>query len=235
MKVSIIVPVYNEAKTIRQILSRVEQVKFPKGITQEIIIVDDGSFDNTLAEIEKLKSKRRLIQHHKNLGKGAAVRTGIRHATGDVILIQDADLEYNPQDFPALLTPFSDSKIQVVYGSRLMNYPLVLFGKNRTPLPLHWLANKVLTVVTNMLYGQNITDMETGYKVVRRSLINSLHLSSRRFDIEPEITAKILKKGITIHEVPIRVQPRTYAQGKKIGWHDGLAAVWVLVKYRIVE
>ncbi len=232
MKVSIIIPVYNEEKTVGKIIKKILAASFPPKYTSEVIVVDDGSTDRTWREIKKFKSGFKVLRHLINLGKGSAVRTGISKATGEVILIQDADLEYDPKDYRALLTPFTNPQVQAVYGSRLANYPLVLWGRDKTPLPVHWLANKFLTFLTNLLYGQKITDMETGYKAVRRQLLNSLQLTSNRFEIEPEITAKILKRKILIHEIAIKVRPRSYAEGKKIGWRDGFSAMWVLFKYR---
>ena len=236
MKVSIIIPVYNEEKTISAILEKVRQSKLPAGFTKEIIVVDDASTDSTLKKIKNLnlKLKLRLITHSVNRGKGAAILTGLSKSTGDLVLIQDADLEYDPADYVRLLEPFKNKNVQVVYGSRLLNYPLKLFGKHKTPMPIHLIANKFLTHLTNFLYGHKVTDMETCYKVMNRKLMVSLSVKANRFDFEPEITAKILKKGISIVEVPIKVKPRSYAQGKKIGWPDGLIAIWTLIKYRFV-
>ncbi len=235
MKVSIIIPVYNEKKTIEPILNKVFSAKLPLGMTYEVIVVDDASNDGTGKQLAKIKGNFQLLTHHQNQGKGAAIITGLSKVTGDFVLIQDADLEYNPGDYVRLLEPFKDKNVQVVYGSRLINYPLRLFGKHKTPLPLHLVANKFLTHLTNFLYGHKVTDMETGYKVFRRDLMASLNLKSIRFDFEPEVTAKILKKGIKIMEVPITVLPRSYAEGKKIGWRDGLIAIWTLIKYRIID
>lgn len=233
MKVSIIIPVYNEYNTISQLLKRVFAASLPSGFTKEIIVVNDASTDSTLKFIPKSKCK--LISHPRNLGKGAAIRTGLNHATGDVVLIQDADLEYNPKDYSKLLKPFANTNVQAVYGSRLINYPLRLFSPGKTPMPLHWLANHLLTLLTNILFNQPVTDMETCYKAIRRDVFLSLNLKSNRFDIEPEITAKLLKRGIKIHEIPIQIKPRSYAEGKKIGWRDGLVAIWTLLKYRFVD
>ncbi|TSC88377.1 MAG: Glycosyltransferases involved in cell wall bioproteini [Microgenomates group bacterium Gr01-1014_16] len=233
MKVSIIIPVFNEQKTIAQILKRVFAARIPSGFIKEIIVVNDASTDRTLAFIPK--SSCILISHPQNLGKGAAIRTGLNHATGDVVLIQDADLEYDPRDYLKLLTPFKNVDTRVVYGSRLINYPLRFYGPQKTPMPVHWLANHFLTLLTNLLFNRSVTDMETCYKAIRRDVFLSLRLKSNRFDIEPEITAKILQRGIKIIEVPIKVNPRSYAQGKKIGWRDGLIAVWTLIKYKFVD
>ncbi len=235
MKVSIIVPVYNEKKTVGRALDRVFSAKLPAGMTYEVIVVNDCSTDGTDTQLAKIKKNFRLLTHRQNQGKGAAIISGLNTATGDLVLIQDADLEYDPVYYGRLLSPFQDPSVSVVFGSRLINYPLRLWGSQRTPLPLHWLANQFLTLFTQLLYGHRVTDMETGYKLFRRQLLLTLKLRSQRFDFEPEITAKIFKKGMAIFEVPIKVQPRSYAQGKKIGWRDGLIAIWTLIKYRFVD
>jgi len=235
MKVSIIVPVFNEGKTVGLILDKVASAKLPPGFTKEIIVINDGSTDNTTNVLRASKITFKTVNHPVNRGKGAAVKTGISQSRGDVVLIQDADMEYNPEDFVRLLQPFLDKRTTAVYGSRFIDYPLKLFGKNKTPLPFHWLANKGLTFLVNLLYGNFVTDMETCYKVIRRDTLVLLDLQANKFDIEPEITAKILKKGIKIIEVPIKVKPRNYDQGKKIGWKDGIAAIWTLFKYRFVN
>lgn len=235
MRISVIIPVFNEEKTITQILKKVFSVSLPKGFTKEVIVINDGSTDETLNLLKKSRYKFILINHLINQGKGQAIRSGVDKAAGALILIQDADLEYDPKDYQRLLEPFTNPQTQVVYGTRLINYPLQILGQKKTPLPLHLLANKLLTYMTNVLYGDALTDMETCYKVVSLSLVKQLHLQARRFDFEPEITAKILKRNINIIEVPIKVKPRDYKDGKKIGWKDGLIAVLTLVKYRIVD
>lgn len=227
MKVSVIMPVFNEYDTIHEILKRVRQVS----VVSEIIIVDDGSTDGTRPILEALDGSDRVkvILHQSNSGKGAAVRTGIQNATGDVIIIQDADLEYDPNDYPLLLKPIEEGQSDVVYGSRFLG--------NVAPEFLFWskVGNKTLTFFTNLLYNQRLTDMETCYKAFRRSLMDDIPLRSKRFELEPEITSKFLKRGLQIVEVPIHYDPRGFSEGKKIGLRDGLEAVWTLIKYRFVD
>ncbi len=238
MKLSIIIPVYNEEKTIKEILTKVNGVRLKNGMTKEIIVVDDGSTDKSKFEIRNLKFKiinLKLISHRVNKGKGAAIKSGIKSATGDIIIVQDADLEYDPNDYNRLLKPILLNKSKVVYGSRLKNYPLRVFGARRTPLITHYLGNKFLTLVTNLLYGKGVTDMETCYKVFSRDVLKGMKLNAKRFDFEPEITAKILKRGYKIIEIPIKVKPRGYDEGKKISWKDGFIAIWTLIKYKFVD
>lgn len=230
---SIVIPVYNEEKTIGIVLDKLSKMSLPLDV--EIIVINDGSKDSS-QKIIKEKSARnkkvKLIEHRKNQGKGAAVITGFKSAKGDILLIQDADLEYNPQDIPMLLSPIISGKEKVVYGTRLRR-KAVLFGKDKTPLPFHFFGNKFLSLITTILYGESITDMETGYKVLKKSVLDGINLKSRSFDFEPEITAKILKKGIHILELDISTNPRGYDEGKKIRpVHDGLIALWTLLKYR---
>lgn len=236
MKLSIIIPIYNEEKTIEEILSRVSNAKLQSGIKKEIILVDDGSTDSSKFKVQRLKLQGlKTIFHKKNLGKGAAIKSGLNITTGDYIIIQDADLEYNPKDYEKLLAPVIKDNIQVVYGTRLVNYPLKLSGKNKTVLPTHLVANRFLTALTNLLYGSHLTDMETCYKLFNRQVLKNISIKSNRFDFEPEITAKILKQNIPIIEVPIKVKPRTYKEGKKIGWIDGIIAIWTLFKYKFTD
>ena len=228
-KVSVIVPVFNERNTLPEILRRMRTVELPDGIEREIIVVDDGSSDGTRDVLKQLgDSTVRVVMHENNRGKGAAVRTGFAHATGDYVLIQDADLEYDPEDWPKLMTPVLRGKARVVYGSRFT-------GERRNMLFLHWIGNRALSLTTNILYNTTLSDMETCYKLIDRSIINSLDLRADRFDFEPEITAKILKRGIRIYEVPISYTGREFDEGKKITWRDGFAALWTLVKYRFVD
>lgn len=230
---SIIVPVYNEEGTIAEILKRVSAVKLPSELKKEVIVVDDGSTDKTPIILKRIKLRSvSSIKHARNQGKGAAIRTGLKSARGEILTIQDADLEYNPQDFIRLLEPILSNRADVVYGTRMTSYPLRLWGRNKTPHPSHWIANKFLSLLTNVLYGSDLSDMETCYKMFSKKVIKNLTLESSRFDIEPEITAKILKKGYQIVEVPIKIKPRTHKEGKKINWKDGIVALWTLIRYR---
>jgi len=227
MKLSVIIPIYNERNTLETILGQVHST----GQANEILLVDDGSTDGTRDLLATLDGKRgvRVILHEKNQGKGAAVRTGIGAATGEVVLIQDADLEYDPRDYPALLKPIEENKADVVYGSRFLG------GPRRATMYWHMLANKLLTFATNILYDTILTDMETGYKVFRREVLEGIQLRANRFDFEPEFTAKILKRKVRIFEVPISFNPRDYSEGKKIKLKDAFEAIWALLKYRFVN
>jgi glycosyltransferase involved in cell wall biosynthesis len=228
-KLSVIVPVYNERTTLVEVLRRMRAVELPDGIDREIIVVDDGSTDGTREVLRQLgDSTVRVLLHEGNRGKGAAVRTGIGVATGDYILIQDADLEYDPDDWPTMIAPVQRGRARVVYGSRFT-------GERRNMLFLHWVGNRMLSLVTNVLYNTTLSDMETCYKLVDRSLMLDLGLRSNRFDIEPEITAKILKRRVRIYEVPISYTGREFDEGKKITWRDGFAALWTLVKFRFAD
>jgi len=225
-KLSVIVPVYNERNTVVEVLRRMRAVELPDGIEREIIVIDDGSNDGTRDVLRQLgDSTVRILLHEGNRGKGASVRTGLALATGDYVLIQDADLEYDPDDWPRLIAPVIRGRARVVYGSRFT-------GERRNMLLLHWIGNRMLSLVTNVLFNSTLSDMETCYKLVDRTLLNDLALRSDHFDIEPEITAKILKRGIRIYEVPISYMGRELDEGKKITWRDGFAALWTLVKFR---
>ena len=227
MDISVIIPVYNEVKNINEIIKRVQTTK----LATEIVIVDDGSKDGTRDILKKLdgKKKVRVILHEKNQGKGAAVVTGMKAAKGDILLIQDADLEYDPRDYPLLLKPIQEGVADVVYGSRFLG------GAHRVTMFWHQVANKLLTLMTNILYDSILTDMETGYKVFNRKVIDGMTIKAKRFNFEPEFTAKILKRKFRIYEVPISFNPRDYTEGKKIKLKDAFEAVWALIKYRFVD
>jgi len=235
MKLSIIIPAFNEEKTIEQTLQKVSFVDIPH-VVKEIIVVNDGSSDETELRIKnyELRNKNiQIISHKKNLGKGAAVRTGIERATGEYIVIQDADLEYNPEDIVHLLEPIQKKQAQVVYGTRLKRLPSFTHHERTLQFLLHYLGNKLLSSLTSILYGQWITDMETGYKVFPRKAILPMVLREKGFAFEPEITAKLCKAGYKIVEVPITTNPRGYHEGKKLQTvPDGIGALWGIVKYR---
>lgn len=238
MKLSIIIPVYNEEKTILHVISRLEKQAIPL-VEKEIIVVDDGSTDATASEIKNLKFKIKnfkVLKHPKNLGKGAAVKTGIKNATGDYIIIQDADLEYNPKYIPTLIKPIQEKKTEVVYGTRLKRMPNLEGEEKTLQFLTHYFGNRFLSLITSIFFGQWITDMETGYKLFPKSALNGIKLNARGFELEPEITAKLMKKGYKILEIPIRVKPRGYDEGKKINTvRDGLKAFWFLIKYRFKD
>jgi glycosyltransferase involved in cell wall biosynthesis len=231
LKLSIIIPVFNEEKTVIQIIGKVKSVSLAD-IIKEMIIVDDFSTDGTKNILSKLNdSSLKILFHQKNMGKGSAVRTGLKHATGDIILIQDADMEYDPEEYKKLLPPIIKGAASVVYGSRLKAIKKDL----KNMYKLHYLGNKGLTLITNMLFFSNLTDMETCYKVFKRGVLDGITLKATRFDLEPEITAKILKKGYNITEVPINFRGRNFDEGKKITWRDGIKAIYYLIKYRFTD
>jgi len=225
-ELSVIIPVYNERSTIEEILQRVQAVE----ISKEIIVVDDHSNDGTRELLERLAKSGafRFIPQERNLGKGAAIRAGVAVALGDYVVFQDADLEYDPQDYLELIKPLRAGKADVVYGSRFL-------GVHRVLLFLNYIANKMLTLLTNALYNCNLTDMETCYKMFRREVIQGIRIRSNRFNVEPEVTAKVLKRKYRVYEVPISYAGRDYSDGKKITWKDGVIAFWTLIKYRFMD
>jgi glycosyltransferase involved in cell wall biosynthesis len=229
MKLSIIMPVYNEEETLSQILDQVRAVNL-SDVEKEILVVDDGSTDGSrrILSQEAEAGDLRLFFHEGNQGKGAAVRTAIEQASGDLIVIQDADLEYDPRDYPALIQPIVEKRVAVVYGSRFL-------GPRKAMLFWHMLGNKILTLTTNILYNTILSDMETCYKCFRADVLQGIPLHARRFEFEPEITAKVLKRGHRIFEVPISYYGREYHEGKKITWRDAPLAFWTLIKYRFVD
>jgi glycosyltransferase involved in cell wall biosynthesis len=223
---SVVMPVYNERATIEEIIPRVLAVP----LRTELIVVDDGSTDGTRDLLARLHAEHRfkLILQPKNSGKGAALRRGFEEVTGDLVVVQDADLEYSPEEFPDLISLICEGRADVVYGSRFL-------GRHRVFLFTHYAGNRLLTLITNVLYNTMLTDMETCYKVMRTEVLRSFSLGSDGFGIEPELTAKIFKRGYRVYEVPITYDGRGYEEGKKITWRDGVVALWVLLKYRFTE
>lgn len=238
MKLSIIIPAYNEEETIEQLVGLVKNVKLD--IEKEIIVVNDCSKDKTLEIVNKIKGIK-VFSHKKNGGKGAAVKTGIKEATGDIIVIQDADLEYDPNDYPKLIKPIIDGKTKVVYGSRFLSDRQkksnigFLRGKHKQAYSMAYVGGRMLTIIANILYFANITDEATCYKTFDAKLIKSIKINGNKFEWEPEILAKVRKRGVKIIEVPISYKPRTFEEGKKINWKDGVQAIWTLFKYRIIN
>jgi len=229
-KLSIIIPVYNEQNTVAQIVDVVDSVVL-SGIEKEIVIVNDASKDETAAKLSQIQASKphiKVFHHTQNQGKGAALRTGISHTTGDYVVIQDADLEYDPHDYVKLLQPILNGEADVVYGSRFS-------GNYKDMTNLHYFGNKLLTLITNILYGVMLTDMETCYKLTPGDFIRNIKIQSNRFNFEPEITAKILKSKLRVIEVPISYKGRSHSDGKKITWKDGISALYTLMKFRFVN
>jgi glycosyltransferase involved in cell wall biosynthesis len=227
VKLSVVIPVYNEAATIDEIVARVRAV----GMTKEILVVDDGSTDGTRQRLERIASAGdvKVLWHDRNQGKGAALRSGFAAATGDIVVVQDADLEYDPRDYGALLEPILDGRADVVYGSRFLG------GPHRVLFFWHYVGNLALTLFSNALSNLNLTDMETGYKAFRRAILDDLTLRSNRFGFEPEFTMRIARRRLRVYEVPISYSGRTYEEGKKITWRDGVAAIVTLVRFRFFD
>lgn len=228
-KISILVPIYNEINTLKTVLDKINEASF-SNLEKEIILIDDASIDGTKEILKELEGKYAVYYHSENQGKGAAIRTGLKHATGDIVVIQDADLEYDPKDYDILLPLIIEDKADVVYGSRLF--------KDKTSSsfkPAQLFGNKVLTLLTNILYGTKLTDMETCYKAFKTSFIKDIEIKSNRFDFEPEITAKVLKKKARVKELPISYYGREYEEGKKITWKDGVHAIIALIKFRFMD
>ena len=224
---SILIPVYNEKDTVLELLRRVEAVKI--SVSKEIVIVDDGSTDGTRELLKGLEGRAKVHLHEKNRGKGAALRTALAQATGDLVIIQDADLEYDPADYPGLLAPLLDGRADVVYGSRFLG------GPHRVLFFWHYCGNMLFTLMTNVLYNINLTDMGTCYKVFDAAQLKAIPLKSERFGIEAEITAKVCKRHLRLYEAPISYSGRTYAEGKKITWKDGFSYLWCLLRYRVAD
>lgn len=232
MKLSILIPAYNEQDTIREVLARVRAVELEGFDEKEIIVVDDCSTDRTpelLTQEQATYGDLRIFRHAQNQGKGAAIRTALAHASGDVMLVQDADLEYDPRDYPTLLQPILEGRTQAVYGSRFLG------GPRRTMFFWHMVGNKLFTLVANILYDTILSDVETCYKVFTRKVADQIQIKSPRWGFDPEITGKILKRGYRIYEVPISYAGREYYEGKKITWRDAFVVLWTLLKYRLVD
>ncbi len=226
MKLSIVMPVYNEKDTLREIVARVLRVE--TGLETELIAVDDFSTDGTRDILKEFTDPRvRVFCHEKNMGKGAALRTGFAQATGDIVLVQDADLEYDPREYPQLLAPILDGRADVVYGSRFLS------GPHRVFFFWHYVANRLVTTICNILANLNLTDMETCYKVFKRDILSRITLKSDRFGFEPEVTIKVARLKARIYEVPISYSGRDYTEGKKIGWKDGIAAIWHMLRFKL--
>ncbi len=229
---SVVIPVYNEIKYLERVIARVEAARIPEGVDRQIVCVDDCSTDGTrelLGELAAKRSHLRVLYHDVNQGKGAAIRTGLTQATGDILLIQDADMEYDPSEYPRLLTPILDGRADVVFGSRFIG------ETHRVLYYWHFLGNQLLTTLSNMCSNLNLTDMECCYKVFTREVIQQISLVENRFGIEPELTAKVARLGVRLYEVPVSYSGRTYAEGKKINWKDGVSALRCIVRYNLLD
>lgn len=230
-KLSVVIPAYNEEATIKELIELVKKVDLEKhGVEKEILVIDDGSKDQTIEIVKRIPGVK-LIVHKKNGGKGAAVKTGIRHSTGDIIIIQDADLEYDPEDYYECIKPIMDGRTKVVYGSRFLRKG----KKHKSAYNTAYMGGRFLTILANLLYNANITDEATCYKTFDANFVKSIRINGNKFEWEPEILAKVRKRGIKIIEVPISYNPRSFEEGKKINWKDGVQAIWTLFKYRFVD
>jgi len=230
-KLSIVVPIYNEIDTLEEIIRRIKDVELD--LEKEIILVDDCSTDGTRELLQQIKEKKdkniKVFFHEKNMGKGAALRTGFQHVTGDIAIVQDADLEYNPNEYPKLIAPILEGKADAVYGSRFMEKPEGVLSS------LHYFGNKILTLLSNLFTNLNLTDMETCYKAIKTDILKDIEIKSDRFSVEPEITAKLAKHKCRVCEVPIFYSRRRYSEGKKINWKDGISAIYHIIKFRFKD
>ncbi len=225
-RISVVIPVYNEEETVLEVIERVRSTE----LVSEIVVVDDGSSDGTWNVLQGLNHPDvRIFRHEKNSGKGSALKTGFAHVTGDIVIIQDADLEYDPAEYPVLISPIVQGRADVVYGTRFAG------GTHRVLFFWHYVGNRLLTLLSNMLTNLNLTDMETCYKVFRADVMRKIDIKSKRFGVEPELTAKVARMGCRIYEVPISYYGRDYLEGKKITWRDGLAAVWHILRFRFFK
>jgi glycosyltransferase involved in cell wall biosynthesis len=231
MKLSIIIPVYNESSTINELLNKINKVNLGK-TEKEIIIVDDNSTDGSKELIGKLEGKYIKIFQPKNMGKGAALKTGIRNATGDFVIFQDSDLEYDPNDYLKLISPLLQGDASITFGTRFVGKKFILFGKKRTIHTTHWIGNKFLTFWFNLLYGTKLTDVEPCYKMFRKEVLGQIRVKTNRFEYDIELMCKLIKKGYKIKQIPISYNPRKFEDGKKINWRDGIIAAWTMLKYR---
>ncbi len=230
-KVTILIPAYNESRTIQELIDKVKQAPVPRPLEKEIIVVDDGSKDDTREKLSKI-SGIQVYKHERNKGKGAAIKTGIEHATGDVLLIQDADLEYNPEDYPVLLQPILSGFSDLVMGSRFLCESPKFFTKNGDPFFSHFIGNRIIISLTNFLYRLNVTDYEGGYKAFTVVLARSIPVNANGFEYDNELICKSVRRGHKIAEVPIHYKPRLYSEGKKISWRDGVVILWTIIKWR---